>query len=218
MSRERVDEEQERSTATADNKLGEGEGKMTKRVAMLIGGWVAFQSLSALATHNEPAKASLMKGALVTAYEPCNGADAATSKSVPACTSVVRSNPDCGFASRGRGTVSARHKAGDVAFRATLRGLDDGCDNHTLQLRVTVRATVEDCGDASCTLVQVPKVPVASCVVDPAGNSCSINSTLNAILPNAIGSGTRLGVEILDVDVFDASTNRPAFRGGILVP
>src|SRR5882724_4970921 len=141
---------------------------------------IAMSAGVAKATHNEPLQAKLQKGECVKAYVPCNNASCVgagnpytcctgagtgtcnagnntTSNLFPACTPAVRSDTTCAFGSTGKGKYLAKvaSTGGDIDIQATLVGLDPGCEAKVLTLAASVRATTDDCGGQSCSVINL---------------------------------------------------------------
>lgn len=208
----------------ANTNHGKGD---TMRSVMygILGAAVAVGVLAgtARATHNEPLKASFFKSSVVTAYDTCTNPD--TSTDAPglvllACT-PVRSDPTCGFGPKGSGKMSAKslHSCGtdaicgnsddtaDFGIKASLAGLDAGCEGETLTLTASTNPTTDDCGGnhSPCTVMAdlVADFAIGSCVVGPTGCgakakcTCLIDTTVNTFSSAAvIEPFNHLGLEI----------------------
>ena len=172
------------------------------------------------ATHNEPLKGVLYKAFVMTAYGACtspNTMTAAPGLVLPACL-AVRQDTTCGYGAKGSGKVTIKGVPGDVQVKATLAGLNDGCEGETLTLTVTVNSTNDDCGMApdGCTIAGAltTNLGIASCVVTQ--GKCIIKSTANTFAPGTMEGGKHDGWEIQAVR-FRRGTVYP-FAAGIFVP
>lgn len=171
----------------------------------------------AFGAHNEPVAARSFKTALIKAYPPCTAPNTTTSNGFPACMPITPSDPSCDFGPDGKGTAVARVLTGsvhDVQLKATLRGLAPNCEGATLTGFVAVRATVDDCGSASCTVPDIPDVPIGTCVVT--GGICKIKATASGALPGTLLTGRTTGLEILGCGVMNGSLR--TFSCGLFVP
>ena len=89
-----------------------------------------------------------------------------------------------------------------------------------LQLQGAVRITDRDNGSlqnegATGLDTQIPvTVPCASTASDAVGGSCSIYSTVNAIVPGAVVEGKRSNWELGQVQVFDGGASGTAGDSG----
>ncbi len=182
----------------------------------------------ALATHNTPQKAVQLKGEFLTAYEECTAPNAVTSNGFPACQSPVRSDPTCGFGSKGKGKFLVRYLAfgpdhllgtsddGDLTLQADLADLDSGCQGVTLTMALSLRSTLDDCDEQACSIIDMPNFSVATCTVDGFGK-CKIRTTLNF----AGGAGYCLPGKRTNIGIFEVSMMNgysPTFRSGVLIP
>lgn len=158
-----------------------------------------------LASHNEPLKATQLKGEFLTSYVPCNdtscvaagvpfsccsgpgsgtcnGGNNATSNLFPACTPAVRSDPTCAFTSTGKGKFLMRESRNGPD---RLPGTTDDGD-------VTVEATLThlDAGCVGVTLMMTATVRVT--LDDCVGQACSITNMndfpLTSCVVDAAGS------------------------------
>jgi hypothetical protein len=177
------------------------------------------------ATHNIPKDAKQVKGEFVKSFQQCTSANTITSNGFPACSGVIEEDPKCTFTTKGKGKYLAKYNAvgfdklpatsddGDLDVQVTLSGLS-GCNAQVLVVTSTVRATADDCGGASCTVIDLPNFAISSCTVDSKGG-CKIKTTVNASLPGTLINGKKASIEILDVSVFNGSDR--LLRGGVLV-
>ena len=203
---------------------------MRRVMVSLVGAALAVGLVSgvAFAQHNEPSKAGQQKGEFITAYQECSSPSATTSNGFPACSPAVRSDPSCGFGSKGKGKylalslpkgpdgIAGTSDDGDVKFQAGLIGLDSGCTGKTLVFATTVVATTDDCSGSSCTVITLTDFVLAPCTVDSVGKCTVAPTTVNTQLPGTILPGKHLGIAVKGVDMLDGSA--VAFQGGILVP
>lgn len=181
---------------------------------------VPLTAATALATHNEPQKAKLLKGNFVTAYEECTVPNTITdSFGLPACVPAVRSDPICGFGPKGQGKAIAKvTKTGDIAIKMKLKGLDAGCIGETLTLHASLRVTSDDCGGASCSVVTLNNFgPLASCVVDPKGK-CQIKTTINTQIPGFLKPNRNTGIGFLDLSFWRFYPLFHTFQLGWFIP
>jgi len=182
--------------------------------AVMVG--LTLVASAATAAHNEPAKAKGIKGAFVTAHQPCVVPDSFTSSFIPACPPAIQGN-SCNFTAKGSGkfsvSVSGKGATRDVKIRAKLAGVS-GCDGETLNLVADMRTTADDCGGVSCTTIDVLGFPVGSCTV--AAGECAIKTTLNTLDPGMVQAGKNTAFTILGIRVTHGANT--AFESGILVP
>ena len=150
-----------------------------------------------------PSKAKTMKGEFVTAYLECVTSNSSTNApfTTAACAPPLTENPSCGYGAKGRGRWTLTVKGTDVQARATITGLDAGCEGETLDLRVGLRITTDDSASGDVTAKDRDVLPVTfgSCTVT--GGVCKLTSTFETTLgsPDALKTGHVFGVEILSV-------------------
>ena len=163
---------------------------------MIAGGF--FVCKMALASHIEPERAKKYIVEMVTTHEPCLAPnDYTASLPIPACSPVVPSDSLCGFEEdSGSGNFVGKVVwPGDIKLKGTVKGLSAACEGQTFAAVVAVRITTEDCieGD-SCTTGDF-EMPIGTCKVT--GGRCSILSSVNTLLPGALGPGNNEGFEVL---------------------
>lgn len=156
-------------------------------------------STVSLASHNEPLRATQLKGEFLTAYVPCNisscaaagipfsccsgpgsgtcnSGNTATSNLFPACTPAVRSDPTCGFTSIGKGKFLMRESRNGPD---RLPGTSDDGD-------VTVEATLTrldaGCVGATLTMTATMRVTLDDC----GGEACNITNMNDFFLTSCI--------------------------------
>jgi hypothetical protein len=154
-----------------------------------------------------PAKAKTAKGEFVTAYVECvtNGTSTNGPFATAACAPALVENPSCGFGPKGRGRWSLTVKGTDVQAKATITGLDAGCEGETLDLRIGLRITTDDSpgGDVTAKDRDVFPVTFGSCTVT--AGACKLSSSFETTLgagPDGFKDGKVYGVEILNVDMW----------------
>jgi hypothetical protein len=148
----------------------------------------------ALAVHNQPFKGKNFKVNLMTAYNPCTTPNTTTDDGVPACSTLDRSDPVCGF-DGGQGKVQIKSlTVGNQAFRIKLNGLNETfCSGQTLNFFISYRKTGHLCAGTACTTEDVVAHPLGSCSVSDNG-VCKANGAL--FLPGGADVGQ---IEILEV-------------------
>ena len=173
------------------------------------------------ATHNTPAKAKKLKGEFIRAYAQCSGSgDTITSNGFPACSGAAEPDP-CAFGPNGKGKYLFKaDPVGDIAFKASLTGLNAACEGLALTLTADfVRWTVDDCAGASCRVIDLndlPLTPLTSCTV--VGGVCQVNSTINTELTSVIVPGKRSAIGIGKVSFFLGISSTRLFMSGLFVP
>lgn len=163
---------------------------LTFTMTAALGLLVASQ---AMALHNQPDKGKNFKVNLMTAYEPCTSPDTVTDDAVPACSTLQRSDPTCGFVG-GQGKVQLKSlTVGNQAYRIKMNGLDVACSGQTLNFFISYRKTGHLCAGTACTTEDVVAHPLGSCSVSDNG-VCKVNGSL--FLPGGADVGQ---IEILEV-------------------
>jgi hypothetical protein len=175
------------------------------RVGILLLSLIAVSAPRVLAIHDEPGRGGSAKAALVTVYEPCTSPNTTTAglTPVPACNPPVRADSICGFGSSvlshavGRVKVKARNF--DLDLTMVAKGLQLSCNGYTLCAATTIRMTTDRCEDSPCTVIDLVDIPPPSstscCVVS--GGTCSIKTTINNAIFDALRANERAGIEIL---------------------
>ena len=177
-------------------------------LALLTVLWLAA---SAVAAHLEPRKAKRFSADLVTAYEPCTAPNAAAGESgQPACVPPVRSDPGCGFGSKGSGRIKLAVTGSELAVSAKIRGLDPGCEGAFLTVGITFQATSDDCAGSACTLEPI-RPGYSGCQVRNGRCSVASKGPTTFIVP----ADALSGLAIQAVDVF--RVNFRPFTMGILI-
>src|SRR5262245_60780303 len=150
-------------------------------IAILAGLLIATQ---AAATPLLPPKAKAAKGEFVTAYIQCLANSTSTNGpfATVACAPALVENPGCGFGPRGRGRWSMTVRGTDVQAKATITGLDAGCEGETLDLRIGLRITTDDApsGDVTAKDRDLFPVTVGSCTVT--AGTCKLTSSFETTL------------------------------------
>lgn len=166
----------------------------------------------ALAVHNQPFKGKNFKVNLMTAYNPCTTPNTTTDDGVPACSTLDRSDPVCGF-DGGQGKVQIKSlTVGNQAFRIKLNGLNETfCSGQTLNFFISYRKTGHLCngGITSCTTQDVLAHALGGCVVDDRGK-CKLSGA--QFLPGGANIGQ---IEILEVYV--ERTGLRSFNTGLII-
>src|SRR5262249_9398927 len=154
-----------------------------------------------LATHSTPAKAKQLKLEFVRAYAKCMAPGSSTSNVFPACAPVTEPDP-CNFGPKGKGKGKLSILVGDVGLKVKLSGLNDACEGLTLNLNLDILGwTLDDCAGASCTVVDLSDFLLSTCTV--ANGKCSIDTTINAVVPGMILAGKRSDFALGSVSIFD---------------
>src|SRR5437899_6090484 len=155
---------------------------------------------SAFANHIEPAKAKKAQFELVNSFIECSSPNTTTSTGQSACTPVQSEGfGACGLLATGFGKLSlkaigsAAQGTQDFQLSAIATGLSDQCPQ--LCMKLSFRATTDDCPQGSCTIVDVENQPTSACCMVKNGK-CKINTTLSAALPNVFTPGKTTGIEI----------------------
>lgn len=174
---------------------------MLKRMSVVAVAMVAAVGMAAMVDAGLPKKAKKFKGELVTAYDSCASTPITTTGvlALPACT-AVESDPVCGFVpGAGQGKVDAGVTGSpDVKVKAKVKSLSAGCEGETLAVTAVFRAATDACSTGGRCVTDVVTLPLgATCVV--AGGQCSINTTVNAVIPGAITPGTALELDLQQV-------------------
>jgi hypothetical protein len=181
---------------------------LTFTMTAALGLLVASQ---AMALHNQPDKGKNFKVNLMTAYEPCTSPDTVTDDAVPACSTLQRSDPTCGFVG-GQGKVQLKSlTVGNQAYRIKMNGLDVACSGQTLNFFISYRKTGHLCngGITSCTTQDVLAHALGGCVVDDRGK-CKLSGA--QFLPGGANIGQ---IEILEVYV--ERTGLRSFNTGLII-
>jgi hypothetical protein len=158
--------------------------------------------------HSFPAKAPLLKTNLVQAYPQCTSPNVATSGGRPACLSTEEVDPSCLFGSKGFGLLTATIAKTSIKVKASLRGLDPGCEGKTLMPAFMVRTTTDDCSSDHCTVADY----------EIAGGSCTVNKGKCAVtttIPSGYTAGAGSEMTVLTCGMKDG--DRTAFTCGIMV-
>ncbi len=135
---------------------------ITGLVAIALG--LTVLATTAHAQFNTPFKGKQFKGNLMTTYEPCTAPNTMTDDSVPACTTVVRTDPNCGYGG-GQGKIQLKAQTvGNYDARLKLVTLDAGCEGKTLSFVAVVRRSGRYCGGTICT-AQDTTFQFGQCVV-----------------------------------------------------
>jgi hypothetical protein len=200
------------------------------RVGVLLCALVLVSASRVLATHDEPGKGGSAKSALVTVYEPCTAPNTMTSglTPIPACNPPVQADSVCGFGSnaisRGSGRVKVKARNFDLDMTFVAKGLELSCNGYTLCAAATVRMTTDRCEDPPCTVIDLvdipPPGPTSCCTVS--GGTCSIKTSINNAVFDALRANERAGIEILGCGL--RRTNGPdlpaglSFSCGLLAP
>ncbi len=154
---------------------------------------------TALATHVEPAKAKKAQFELVNSFIECTSPNTTTSTGQVACTPVQSEGIGCGFLANGSGKLSIKATGSgsqgtqDFKLSAVASGLNSQCLQ--LCIKLSFRATTDDCPEGSCTIVDVDNQPTSACCT-VTGGKCKVNTTLSAALPNFFTPGKNTGIEI----------------------
>ena len=156
---------------------------------------------------NQPTKGKNFKVNLMTAYAPCTAPNTMTDDGKPACSPLVRLNPNCGF-DGGLGKVQLKAlTVGNTDFRIKVTGLDQFCEGAVLDFFISFRKTGVHCGTSECTLVDQVGVKLGSCSVQ--NSLCATAGQL--FLP---GGADRGQVEILEVYVEEDGVR--TFNSGLI--
>jgi hypothetical protein len=154
----------------------------------------------------------------------CNAGNNTTSNLFPACTPAIESDPKCFFLSNGKGKYLAKANAngvdklpgtsddGDIDLQVSVVNLDPSCNGQVLTLAASVRATTDDCGGASCTVINLNDFALGACSVQ--SGKCKMKTTVNTTLPGTILPGKRTGICVVGVNLLNGSAR--TFWGGIL--
>jgi len=198
--------------------------------ALALCGGMLLLAVEAGATHDEPGKGKSARASLVTAYEPCTSPNTTTSGLTPwpACSPPVRSDPVCGFGNLpvtiANGRAKAKTRPFDVEFAFAAKGLPLSCEGLTLCGVVSIRVSTDRCVDSPCTLqdlINVTGTEATSCCVVQRG-VCSVRSSINREIFDALRAGERAGIQILGCGLKRIDgPNPPAgntFECGILAP
>jgi hypothetical protein len=158
--------------------------------------------------HSFPVKAKTLRADLVQGYPQCTSPNAQTSAGRPACLESEELDPSCLFGDRGAGMLAATISKSNIKLRASVKGLDPGCEGKTLIAALTVRATTDDCPMEHCTVVDY----------DVTGGSCTVRKgkcTLSASVPTGYpaGAGSEMTVVSCGLKNGDATT----FTCGVMV-
>jgi hypothetical protein len=122
---------------------------ITGLVAVALG--LTVVATTAHAQFNSPFKGKQFKGNMMVTYQPCTTPDVMTDDNVPACSAIVRTDPNCGYGG-GQGKIQLKAQTvGNYDARLKLVTLDAGCEGHTLSFIAVVRRTGRYCGGNVCT-------------------------------------------------------------------
>ena len=179
--------------------------RLTTGLAAIAMGLSVLAS-SANAQFNTPFKGKQFKGNLMTTYEACSAPDTLTDDGVMACTTLVRSNLNCGYGG-GQGVIQLKTQTvGNYDARVKITSLDAACEGRTLSFRAVVRRTGRYCGGNVCT-VEDTTFQFGSCLVQH--SICKFGGQFT--WPGGPGTGE---TELKDVYVMDGA-NR-AFDIGLV--
>ena len=166
-----------------------------------------------------PSKATTFKGFLVTAYEPCTAPDRTLGAGGLAACAARRSFPGCGLTAHGNGQFLVKVAAGDVVVLTKLTGLESSCEGVTLETKIDLALSSDDCSTDECTTTTVA-ASGGSCVVS--GGKCRSKQLIGPALmgvpaPALAAPGRTYGLEVrrVRVVVFDAFT---VLTSGLKVP
>ena len=166
---------------------------LTGLAAIAVG--LGVMATSAHAQFNTPFKGKQFKGNLMTTYQACTAPDTQTDDLVPACSTIVRGDSNCGFGG-GQGKIQLKGQTvGNYDARLKLVSLDAACEGKTLTFQANVRRTGRYCAGNVCTVVDTT-FQFGSCVVQH--NICKFGGQFN--FPGGPGDGE---TEFKDVYVND---------------
>jgi len=169
---------------------------ITGLAAIALGLTVAAPT--AHAQFNSPFKGKQFKGNLMTTYNACTAPDTMTDDNVPACSTFVRTDADCGFGG-GQGKVQLKTQTvGNYDARLKLVTLDTGCEGKVLTFVGVVRRTGHYCGGNICTM-QDTTFQFGTCTV--ARGVCKFGGQF--VWPGGTGQGN---TEFKDIYVMDGAT------------
>lgn len=187
--------------------------------AAWIVGLAGVAASLALAAGAEPAKARKVSGSLVTAYEECplGTTDSFHEGGIQACTTPVRSDPNCDFGPTGSGSfsffVKGKGDTVDIWVSARFKGLGAGCEGQELQILPWMRLTSDGCpSGVRCTARDI-REPDAVCTVVNGG--CKTSTHLDIEYTGAVQPGRNLAFELLSVEIKRGSL--VTFRSGLAV-
>jgi hypothetical protein len=190
----------------------------------MLGALVLSSSASAAVDH--PSKAKSLKATMVTAYNQCvvgtgtltHRPSLALESCVPVATSATNPADILSFGPKGETSIALSVKTGDVAISA--KGKDVLNNGSPFSGNVTgnaiVRATDNGCGalfDTDCTLINIPFPVVTAC----AAGACSVKTTANTVLANAVHAGDLSNIEVGQISISDPNGDHAA-RQGLYVP
>jgi Tol biopolymer transport system component len=203
----------------------------------------------ATAGYPRPKSATPLHAPLVLAYTVCAAPNRVHAAPLPygSCTPPAKSSghltvgtPDAnGLPPESTGSVRLRSIGGDVATAITVTDVRNSGDLSDyageLRVRATVRATDRlsplNAGEmpAPATIADVEFGPAVPCATTPGppGSTCSIDTTVNALIPGAVVAGSRSIWQIGQIEVMDGGPdgdgdttgdNSPFLRQGLFVP
>jgi hypothetical protein len=162
---------------------------------------------------------------IVGAYEPCTVANDTTGGlGLPACSPAVPSGGPCLLdASKGKGSVKAKVKNGDVDIKAKAKGIQN-CEGESVCAFASFNATSDNCTvGADCTTVEFTDFPVtigAGCVLIDK-EKIKIKTTLNTQLPGAVNPADKVSITIngvkLGLPAGTAGVSGKILAGGLLI-
>jgi hypothetical protein len=153
---------------------------------------------TAHAQFNSPFKGKQFKGNLMTTYNACTAPDTTTDDSVPACSTIVRTDTNCGYGG-GQGKIQLKTQTvGNYDARLKLVTLDTGCEGKTLTFQAVIRRTGHYCAGNICT-IQDTTFQFGQCTVSR--GVCKFGGQFN--WPGGPGQGN---TEIKDIYVMDGAT------------
>src|SRR5438067_669567 len=115
----------------------------------------------ASASHTEPGQAKKASFSLVNSFLPCGSPNTSTqSGNIPACTPTAPEGfGGCALSSGGSGKLTAQlignvaDGTEDLRLTVVAKGLNGFCENDRLCIKLSFRATTDDCPEGSCTTV-----------------------------------------------------------------
>ena len=156
---------------------------------------LGVMTTSAHAQFNSPFKGKQFKGNLMVAYNPCTAPDTQADDNTPACTTIARSDTNCGYGG-GQGKIQLKSQTvGNYDARLKLVTLDAGCEGKTLDFVAVVRRTGRYCSGNVCALAD-QTFQFGQCVVQH--NVCKFGGQFT--WPGGPGTGN---TEIKDIYVTD---------------
>jgi hypothetical protein len=128
------------------------------------------------AAHGNPAKAKILTSSLVQGFVECKTPNTTTPSGRPACDSAIEADNVCLFGHHGTGLLQAAVKGTGIKVKATLKGIEAGCDGKLLAVALRVRTTVECPSNERCTAVDEDLVGQVTCTVS--NGKCTIKDTI----------------------------------------